>query len=131
MKYVKFRVWFPPKYGDKGIMRDVKSIDFISGRVVGMGGHGKNINEDGIEVLQYTGMKDDSGIELYDGDIIRHIDNQINSETIGPIYRKSGTFVFDVVVDEFVYTVPLFTLRQMKTSGYNDTIEYIGNIYES
>ena len=92
--------------------------------------HALSRDLDDVVLLQCTGVRDILGVKLYEGEIISHTDHHINSKTVGPIYRKSGSLVFDVSVDEYTYTVPLFTLFQASTSGYNDTIEYIGNIYE-
>ena len=81
-------------------------------------------NLDNIEVLQFTGLKDKNGKEIYEGDIIRlkhHIDKRIN--VVGKVVFLSEQASFGII-DDLCQEYPLFR-------NTTEQIEIIGNIYEN
>lgn len=81
-------------------------------------------NLDNIELLQYTGLKDKNGKEIYEGDIvlIRIEETSILHKTV--VKFKHGAFIADIIgKNDYIY---LFHF------GFNkDDFEVLGNIYEN
>src|SRR5690349_21384805 len=72
-------------------------------------------------VMQYTGLKDKNGKEIYEGDIVKCIDN--------PTDIESGTF--EVVFDVGEFQAGGKHLTFALSDWGNQWIEVIGNIYEN
>ncbi|WP_353096198.1 YopX family protein [Tissierella praeacuta] len=74
------------------------------------------------EIMQYTGLKDKNGKEIYEGDIVEFVDCQYESETL---------CVGEVIFEEFGWH---FTnsITESSLSCYDSSeIKIIGNIYEN
>jgi hypothetical protein len=110
---IKFRAW--DKINE--VMCDVNSIDFDVNQVylgapaVGM------ISFDDVELLQFTGLKDKNGKEIYENDIVKSEDNrnyliEFNGGSFGVFINKGRTFSPLVINELFL------------------SCEIIGNIYE-
>ncbi|KZN99380.1 YopX family protein [Pseudobacillus badius] len=87
-----------------------------------------------VEVMQYTGLKDKNGVEIYEGDIIS-FDLYGNEETEkGIIMCDNGSFVaktgYSPALDGTHHGHPL--TYQLGSLIRNDkAVEVIGNIYEN
>lgn len=69
MREIKFRAWHKKyKY-----MARVADISFNRG-IVNLNGADISKIED-LELMQYTGLKDKNGVEIYEGDILKYPDN--------------------------------------------------------
>lgn len=97
--------------------------EFRSGRLETF--HFVEDNLDNYILMQSTGLKDKNGQEIFEGDVVRHIDFLLNNETVNKVYFKDGLFMYDVVVDEYTYDVPIGEIIE------NSIVEVVGNIYQN
>lgn len=92
---IKFRAWSPSngcwcgafsihKSGNISDMIDAK-IDKDSGLAISDPHWGEN----DLVLMQYTGLKDKNGVEIYEGDILEDYDNQY----IGVVSFEKGAFI--------------------------------------
>ena len=110
MREIKFRVW----YKQSSLMDDEpfeldKDFDCISGC----------FDRDKIELMQYTGLKDKNGVEIYEGDIVK-----AHNILHGREYElKHLDCSYALYIDEVVYGWLCFSLVEQ--------LEVIGNIYQN
>lgn len=85
-----------------------------------------------VELMQYTGLKDKSGKEIYEGDILRDDCNELNEVKFGKLpLDKSGDCVCTY---EAFYCKCWGKLGQApfyECAHIGDWMEVIGNIYEN
>lgn len=114
MKEIKFRAYFP----NKAEMKIVATQNIYEGNntylyLSPMPGS----NYESIKLMQYTGLKDKNGKEIYEGDIIRDNDSflwEVYWED-GSFYAKGGEYELSEHLIEFI----------------PDWCEVIGNIFEN
>lgn len=87
-------------------------------------------------LLQFTGLKDKNGKEIYEGDIISYWNGTINEDNNGTIEYKNKKYsrTKNTIV-EIVYEAPSFRIKDGNPLLSNcldrKDIEIIGNIYEN
>lgn len=67
---IKFRVWDKKS---KKLHYDITGFEFGVKEMTGVFIDGDFYNKENIELMQYTGLKDKNGVEIYEGDILEDI----------------------------------------------------------
>lgn len=112
MREIKFRAW------DKlnKDMFNVESINFQERRVYKDTVSYRKFND--VEVMQYTGLKDEYDDEIYEGDIVT-------------LHNSKYKVIFNSKEARFVLRDDKFEMDIPFTNNNNERMEIIGNIYES
>ena len=132
MREIKFRVW------DK---KNNKMFDDITGEFINEIETTVNqtldfVKRSGmVEVMQFTGLHDKNGKEIYEGDIVEGflnvgITRGLENANRFQIVFREGCFIFDSMGIKL-----LEELQNMKECSFylanNSIVEVIGNIYEN
>jgi len=110
MREIKFRAW--DLYNKE--MIELNDLETINVRV--------NLDFANYEIMQYAGLKDKNGKEIYEMDILKIDWGEMNDE-----YIRVNCYDKPFVMEWREYGYPPFT-RYLPTPKY---VEIIGNIYEN
>ena len=108
---IKFRAW--SEYSNKLVVWEHMKPEDTLGSVL-------NGDDKKIHVMQYTGLKDKNGREIYEGDIVRKTHNG-KENFMGQVIYSEGTYFLELPPEEYVFLFDEYRIYEN---------EVIGNIYE-
>jgi uncharacterized phage protein (TIGR01671 family) len=115
MREIKFRAW----HDKEKIMFNVSSLDW---NPAGLYADGFAVGT--IELMQYTGLRDKNGKEIYEGDIVKtNITNRVlpMAQFTGKVNFENGGFNLNFNTE----------INEHLNEWLDKNLEVIGNIYEN
>jgi uncharacterized phage protein (TIGR01671 family) len=108
-------------------MREIKFREFykkenIMYRDIDISNECLSIHDDNVVIMQYTGLKDKNGVEIYEGDIVKTTSSELTGRWKHKVYK--------------IEFKEINCIANAKYMGFDfqfnvDEIEVIGNIYEN
>lgn len=129
MREVKFRAWWKNKLRHNAIAGNGQCLFVPSGV-----GEYTWINLAECKIMQFTGLKDKNGKEIYEGDILLSL---VQSMRDNSITKVVGEVYFDEKLGGYMFGNKHSTDKESDTVEFgvcmalSDSVEIIGNIYEN
>ncbi len=122
MREFKFRIWVPE---EKEMFKneDIEHINFVERYVALENNSFVEFGE--CELMQFTGLEDKNGVEIYEGDIVREQRKRFKDRYFVVEWLSGiGSYSFQPV-DKKAKSWPCFNIGTAKN------LEIVGNIYEN
>ena len=127
MREIRFRAWD----NQAKVMLPVVDIEYLLTKGALITDYKYFVENIYPNIMQYTGLKDKNGVEIYEGDIVRKLSGDYK---LGKVVFEFGMFCFESIgcgiyagSDAFLYIHSL----HYKEYNSNNNYEVIGNIYEN
>jgi len=114
MREIKFRAW------DGERIKEVTGVGWIDNEIDYIMTPKYSGPASDFKLMQYTGLKDKNGREIYEGDIVKY-PHIVGFDDIWKVEFSNGSFVIRE-------TIVKISLREL---AHKNNLEIIGNIYES
>jgi uncharacterized phage protein (TIGR01671 family) len=135
MREIKFRAW--QKQYNEMYQPHSGWIEFHKGELslVGFSDGDLQLRPDDVVLMQFTGLKDRKGREIYEGDILLIPDDYIETVDVGvglvPVASLPDAKIAAVSWYDHSWGTTLGHWYQMEDDYDMEKIEVIGNIYEN
>ena len=96
---------------DTKTMHEVVAIDFKDWRVYYEAYGLRSYWNKNVALMQSTGLHDNNGVEIFEGDIVEHLDFNSNEISKSEVRILKGCFYLVISVDGFKYDVPMMDLK--------------------
>ncbi len=116
MREIKFRAWI-----DEELLSHEQLIDMDQETHAMYTIITNEENDEGVKIMQYTGIKDKNGREIYEGDIVEQLSERTYKSVTGTVKLLDGSYVIEFLSGDD----GVFLFDEM---AYN---EVLGNIYEN
>ena len=121
MREIRFRAWANGNMHSMGFTSH-DGYHFNCGRDV------EDWSESNAPIMQYTGLKDKNGVDIYEGDLIKN-----SKDRVGKVvwHKPSASFDVEFVSDPFKYNPAIDYSYGFKNNMWRNHVKVIGNIYEN